>query len=99
MRCFFACDSAHGVVLALAVELVSIKRTSLPVANLRRYFGVRVLRGIGLTMNLFIGGLAFAGHDKGHETQVKLGVLGVLGGSLIARLLGSAPLLRGGRVP
>ena len=96
MRCFFACDSAHGVVLALAAELVSIKRTSLPVANLRRYFGVRVLRGIGLTMNLFIGGLAFAGHDKGHETQVKLGALGA---SLIARLLGSAPLLRGGRVP
>ncbi|MBC7484183.1 MAG: Na+/H+ antiporter NhaA [Rhizobacter sp.] len=65
-----------------------------PGASLRQFFGVCVLCGIGFTMSLFIGGLAFAGHDPGYETQVKLGVLG---GSLIAGLLGSALLVRSGR--
>jgi len=60
-------------------------------ASTRQFFGVCVLCGIGFTMSLFIGGLAFAGQDPGFETQVKLGVLG---GSLIAGLLGVA-LLRG----
>ncbi len=57
----------------------------------RQFFGVCVLCGIGFTMSLFIGGLAFAGHDAGYDTQVKLGVIG---GSLIAGLLGVALLLR-----
>ena len=63
-------------------------------ASLRQFFGVCVLCGIGFTMSLFIGGLAFAGQDPGYETQVKLGVLC---GSLIAGVLGSALLLRSGR--
>ena len=37
-----------------------------------------------------LAGLGFAGLDPGYETQVKLGVLG---GSLIAGLLGTALLL------
>ena len=48
-----------------------------------------VLCGIGFTMSLFIGGLAFVGLDPRFETEVKLGVLG---GSLIAGLLGVALL-------
>jgi len=44
-------------------------------------------------MSLFIGGLGFAGLDAGYETQVKLGVLC---GSLIAGLLGTALLLAPG---
>ncbi len=59
-------------------------------ATTREFFGVCVLCGIGFTMSLFIGGLAFAGQGLGHETQVKLGVLG---GSLVAGLVGSALLL------
>ena len=55
-----------------------------------QFFAVCVLCGIGFTMSLFIGGLAFAGQDPSYETQVKLGVLG---GSLIAGLLGVALLL------
>jgi NhaA family Na+:H+ antiporter len=50
-----------------------------------------VLCGIGFTMSLFIGGLAFAGQDPIYETEVKLGVLG---GSLIAGVAGAALLLR-----
>ena len=47
-----------------------------------QFFGVCVLCGIGFTMSLFIGGLAFAGMDASFETRVKLGVLG---GSLLVR--------------
>lgn len=69
-------------------------------ASTRQFFGVCVLCGIGFTMSLFIGGLAFAGQDPSYETQVKLGVLG---GSLIAGLLGVALLMgaarSAGRVP
>eukprot|EP01034_Spumella_vulgaris_P029156 gene29156-36158_t len=48
--------------------------------------GVSVLCGIGFTMSLFIGGLAFSGLGAGFELQLKLGVLG---GSVIAGLLGT----------
>ena len=58
-------------------------------ATTRQFFGVCVLCGIGFTMSLFIGGLAFVGLDPLLETEVKLGVLG---GSLIAGLLGVALL-------
>ena len=58
-------------------------------ASPRQFLGVCVLCGIGFTMSLFIGGLAFAGQDAAFVTQLKLGVLG---GSLIAGLLGSALL-------
>ena len=53
-------------------------------------FGVAVLCGIGFTMSLFIGGLAFDGLGAGFETRVKLGVLA---GSLASGLLGTAILV------
>ena len=53
-------------------------------------FGVAVLCGIGFTMSLFIGGLAFAGLDPGYELRVKLGVLS---GSVLSGLLGTAILM------
>ena len=56
-----------------------------------QFFGVCVLCGIGFTMSLFIGGLAFAGLGADYETRVKLGVLG---GSLLAGTLGTLVLLR-----
>ena len=62
-------------------------------ANARQLFGVCVLCGIGFTMSLFIGGLAFDG-NAAYETQVKLGVLG---GSLVAALAGAALLAFSGQ--
>ncbi|HKW85332.1 MAG TPA: Na+/H+ antiporter NhaA, partial [Burkholderiaceae bacterium] len=89
---------AAGLVIGKAVGvfgaswlLMRLTRSALPDgATMRQFFGVCVLCGIGFTMSLFIGGLGFAGLDAGYETQVKLGVLG---GSLISGLLGTALLL------
>ncbi len=53
-------------------------------------FGVSVLCGIGFTMSLFIGGLAFEGQAPGYELRVKLGVIA---GSLLSGLLGAAILV------
>ena len=96
---------AQGVPLGIALGLVAGKAigvfgaswllirltgTTLPAgATWRQFFGVCVLCGIGFTMSLFIGGLAFVGQGPGYETQVKLGVLC---GSLVAGVLGSALL-------
>ena len=99
---------AQGVPLGIALGLVAGKAigvfgaawllvrfagADLPAgATTRQFFGVCVLCGIGFTMSLFIGGLAFVGQDAGYETQVKLGVLC---GSLVAGMLGAALLLSG----
>jgi Na+:H+ antiporter, NhaA family len=60
-------------------------------ASWMQFFGVCVLCGVGFTMSLFIGGLAFAGHGAGFETQLKLGVLL---GSILSGVVGSLILLR-----
>jgi Na+:H+ antiporter, NhaA family len=65
-------------------------------ASWLQLLGVALLCGIGFTMSLFIGGLAFEGQGPQWETQVKLGVLA---GSLIAAALGSVVLWRAARVP
>ena len=57
--------------------------------------GVCVLCGIGFTMSLFIGGLAFEGLDAVYETKLKLGVLA---GSLLSALVGVAILVAAARV-
>jgi len=93
---------ALGLVLGKAIGvfgaswlLMRLTGASLPAqASTRQFFGVCVLCGIGFTMSLFIGGLAFAGRDPIYETEVKLGVLG---GSLIAGVLGSMLLLLSAR--
>ncbi|WP_132255879.1 Na+/H+ antiporter NhaA [Methylobacterium segetis] len=56
-------------------------------ATWAQVYGVAILCGIGFTMSLFIGGLAFA--DAAHETETKLGVLG---GSLLSGIVGAALL-------
>ncbi|MFW2350018.1 Na+/H+ antiporter NhaA [Qipengyuania sp.] len=53
----------------------------------RHIFGLACLAGIGFTMSLFIGGLAFV--DPGQTDAVKLGVLS---GSLVSALLGMTVL-------
>ncbi|PUE11442.1 Na+/H+ antiporter NhaA [Limnohabitans sp. T6-5] len=58
-------------------------------ASTRQLLGVSILCGIGFTMSLFIGGLAFSGLGPAYELQLKLGVLG---GSTLAGLLGALVL-------
>ncbi|MEP7295998.1 MAG: Na+/H+ antiporter NhaA [Burkholderiales bacterium] len=80
-------------VFGAAWLLIRLTGASLPAqSSTRQFFGVCVLCGIGFTMSLFIGGLAFAGQGGDYETQVKLGVLGgsLVAGTLGAMLLGSA---------
>jgi Na+:H+ antiporter, NhaA family len=72
--------------LRLAVALGLAKRPA--GAGWGQVYGVAVLCGIGFTMSLFIGGLAFP--DPGHETAVKLGVLA---GSALSGLTGAGTLL------
>jgi NhaA family Na+:H+ antiporter len=79
-------------VCGAAAALVSSGRARLPEgADWTSFLGACVLCGIGFTMSLFIGGLAFDGLDARYEVELKLGVLG---GSLLAALLGTALLLR-----
>jgi NhaA family Na+:H+ antiporter len=52
-------------------------------ASWRQVYGMALLCGIGFTMSLFIGGLAFG--DPTHADAVKIGVLG---GSVISALAG-----------
>ena len=95
---------AAGLLLGKAVGvfgaswlLVRYAGAQLPAgADWGQFFGVCVLCGVGFTMSLFIGGLAFQGQGADYETQLKIGVLG---GSLLAGVLGSMMLLRGGKVP
>lgn len=55
-----------------------------------QFFGVCVLCGVGFTMSLFIGTLAFEGAHSMFEAQVKLGVLL---GSLLSGIVGAGLLL------
>ena len=58
-------------------------------ASTVQLLGVSMLCGIGFTMSLFIGGLAFSGLGPAYELQLKLGVLG---GSILAGVLGALVL-------
>lgn len=92
-----------GLVLGKAVGvfgaswlLIRFAGARLPAgADWSAFFGVCVLCGVGFTMSLFIGGLAFQGHGAEYETQLKIGVLG---GSLLAGMLGCLMLLYGGKL-
>jgi len=63
-------------------------------SNWLQFAGVAVLCGVGFTMSLFIGSLAFEGADAAYAAQVKIGVLL---GSLLSATLAVALLLRPGR--
>ncbi len=59
-----------------------------------QYYGVVLLTGVGFTMSLFIGGLAFA--DPEHLAEVKIGVLA---GSLLSGISGYVVLRLSCRLP
>ena len=63
-------------------------------AGWMQIYGVSLLCGIGFTMSLFIGGLAFA--DPLRVDAVKIGVLA---GSLLSAVAGSLVLIAGYRAP
>ncbi len=63
-------------------------------ASWLQLLAVSALCGIGFTMSLFIGGLAFDPSDETLQTQMKLGVIG---GSLLSLALGGALLALGAR--
>lgn len=90
---------AAGLLLGKAVGvfgaswlLIRFGGARLPAAaSWGQFFGVCVLCGVGFTMSLFIGALAFQGQGPDHETQVKLGVLC---GSIVSGVAGAVLLMR-----
>ena len=85
-----------GIILALFIGkqlgvmifsfiAIKLKLTNLPKGtNWLEFYAVAIFTGIGFTMSLFIGSLAFLGDDVILE-EVKIGVLG---GSLLSIVYG-----------
>jgi NhaA family Na+:H+ antiporter len=81
-------------VFGSAVIVIRLGLADLPTgANWMQLFGTALLCGIGFTMSLFIGLLAFAG-DPNLQEEVKLGILC---GSGLAAILGTLVLLSASR--
>ena len=84
-----------GVLLASWLAVKS-RVASLPEgANWRHVAGVSVLCGIGFTMSLFVGNLAFPSDDD-HLVATKLGILIA---SLLSGVAGGAIIMRAGKAP
>ena len=82
-------------VFATSGLLVRYGGARLPAgANWTQFLGVCVLCGIGFTMSLFIGSLAFEGQGAALETQLKLGVLC---GSVLSGVVGTLILISAAR--
>ena len=77
-------------VFLFSIVSIKLKIAQMPNnSNWVSFYGVGILTGIGFTMSLFIGNLAFAGN-----TQYMDGVkIGVLAGSLLSTLVGYFLLL------
>lgn len=76
-----------GIFAAVALAVAAGIAQRPAGASWPQVYGVAVLCGIGFTMSLFIGGLAFAAPL--YETETKLGVLA---GSLVSGIVGAAIL-------
>lgn len=83
-------------VLGLAWLAAALKIGKRPTdASWMQVYGVAVLCGVGFTMSLFIGALAFPGAvDSPLQVEVKLGVIG---GSLLSVIWGALILALAGR--
>ena len=76
-------------IMSFTAFCVALKICKLPAGvNWRQYYGMALVTGIGFTMSLFIGTLAFTQEE--HLTYVRLGVLV---GSALSGLFGCAVLL------
>ena len=81
-----------GVMIATAVTVLTRLGKRPSNATWAEIYGVSLLCGVGFTMSLFIGALAFPGAlDSPIQSEVKLGVLS---GSLASAVVGSAVLAR-----
>jgi Na+:H+ antiporter, NhaA family len=76
-----------GIILGAGLLIVSGMAAMPAGGSWWRLYGVAILGGIGFTMSLFIGTLAF--DDAAHHAEVRLGVLA---GSLLSALVGYAAL-------
>ena len=72
-----------GIFLA-AAGMIKFRYAALPSCSWLQFYGVCVLAGIGFTMSLFIGSLAFTSEDMMRSTRI-----GVLVGSLASALIGA----------
>jgi len=80
------------VWLAVKLGLANLPKN----CNWRHMYGAALLAGIGFTMSLFIGTLAFEHGDFGNITATRLGVLL---GSLLSGVVGVAVLMLSGKGP
>ena len=77
-------------VFGLSALAIGLKLARRPTgAKWLELYGVSLLCGIGFTMSLFIGGLAFDPNDTLAQTEVRMGVIV---GSLLSTLVGMAVL-------
>ena len=72
-----------GIVLGAALLILSGMASMPAGGSWRTLYGVSILGGIGFTMSLFIGTLAFS--DPRYEAEVRLGVLA---GSVLSAVVG-----------
>lgn len=78
-------------VFGVSYTLIKLGWVKAPVgANTIQLLGISILCGIGFTMSLFVGGLAFVGLDPSYALQLKIGVLG---GSLVSGVVGTLLLV------
>ncbi|WP_374533558.1 Na+/H+ antiporter NhaA [Phenylobacterium sp.] len=77
-------------VFGFSAAVIGLKLARRPTgAKWLELYGVSLLCGVGFTMSLFIGGLAFDPHDAMAQTQVRMGVIA---GSILSVLVGMAVL-------
>jgi len=90
-----ACGLVSGItigVFGLSWVDVKLRLADLPEGvNWLLVFGMALLCGIGFTMSLFIGTLAFEDKNEAYGAAVRVGVLG---GSLVAAIAGIVVLKR-----
>ncbi len=77
-------------VFGFAALAIGLKLARRPTgAKWLELYGVSLLCGIGFTMSLFIGGLAFDPNDTLAQTEVRMGVIA---GSILSTLVGMGVL-------
>jgi Na+:H+ antiporter, NhaA family len=82
-------------VFGVSAILIKLRLARLPVdSGWTSLLGIAALCGIGFTMSLFIGGLAF---EAGGDAPMEGVRLGVLGGSLISGCIGASLLVLGAK--